>query len=489
MPMTEAHGAGPTGLERRNSTLKLWGGRFRRETAEEVEGFTSSLSFDRRLYRQDIRGSMAHARMLARQGIISREEGDLIVSGLEGILADLEAGRLVPGTEAGEGQGQSRAEDIHSLVEQLLVQRIGPAGGKLHTARSRNDQVALDLHLYIKEELEEVLGLITGLQKTLVARAEEQRETILPGYTHLQRAQPVLLAHHLLAYFFMLERDYGRLRDCLRRADLMPLGAAALAGTGFPVDPGQVARELGFTDLYDNSLDAVSDRDFLLEFLAAASICMTHLSRLAEELILWSTAEFGFVELDDAYATGSSIMPQKKNPDVLELIRAKTGRVYGDLMALLTVMKGLPMAYNRDLQEDKEAVFDAVDTLKASLALMAGVVSTVKFHRERMYEAAAGGFANATDVADYLARKGLPFRQAHEVVGKIVLYCLEHGKLLGDLTPEEFRGFSPLFDLDILDLLAPEAVVAARDSHGGTSPRRVREALQKARTMLEKKRE
>jgi len=458
--------------------LKLWGGRFRRQTAAEVERFTSSLSFDRRLYRQDIRGSIAHARMLARQGIISQEEGDLMVTGLEGILADLEAGRV---------ELRPELEDIHSNVEKLLAERIGPVAGKLHTARSRNDQVALDLHLFLKEEIGEVLGLITGLQEALVARAEEQRETILPGYTHLQRAQPVLLAHHLLAYFFMLERDYGRFRDCLQRADLMPLGAAALAGTSFPVDPAQVAQELGFAGLYDNSLDAVSDRDFLLEFLAAASICMMHLSRLAEELILWSTAEFGFVEMEDAYATGSSIMPQKKNPDVLELIRGKTGRVYGNLVALLTVMKGLPLAYNRDMQEDKVALFEGVDTLKDCLSLMAGVVYTAKFRGEPMYEAAAGGFANATDVADYLARKGLPFRQAHEVVGNMVVYCLERNQNLGDLTLEEFRRFSPLFDRDIHDHLTPEAVVAARASHGGTAPGRVREALEKARTILASK--
>ncbi|MDI3281441.1 MAG: argininosuccinate lyase [Bacillota bacterium] len=457
-------------------SAKLWGGRFAREMAPELLGFHSSLPFDRRLYREDIEGSIAHARMLGRCGILTAEEARRLEEGLRQILEDWEGGRLdLAGREA---------EDIHSLVESLLVERVGEVGKKLHTARSRNDQVALDLRLYLKRALAGIAGQLRELEEVLLRLAEEHREVVLPGYTHLQPAQPVLLAHHLLAYFEMFLRDLDRLGDCYRRADVSPLGAGALAGVTFPIDREMTARELGFAAVAANSMDAVSDRDFAVEFLAAAALIMAHLSRFCEELVLWSAAEFGFVELDDAYATGSSIMPQKKNPDVPELIRGKAGRVYGHLMALLTVLKGLPLTYNKDLQEDKEALFDTVDTLRGCLGIFIPLLATLRFNAAAMRAATARGFLNATDVADYLARRGMPFREAHALVGRLVRSCLEAGRTLEDLTLEEWRAYSPLFAEDILEAVKLERCLAARDVPGGTAPQRVAEALAQARRRL-----
>ncbi|HEY8346130.1 MAG TPA: argininosuccinate lyase [Symbiobacteriaceae bacterium] len=454
---------------------KLWGGRFTKPADKTVEGFTSSLSFDRRLYRQDIQGSIAHARMLGRQGIISQEDAAAIEQGLREILQEIEDGTF---------PFRQEYEDIHLNIEKRLTEKIGPAGGRLHTARSRNDQVVTDVHLWVKEEIGAISRLISDLQGVLVDRARENLDVIMPGYTHLQRAQPILLSHHLLAYFWMLERDQGRLADCLRRADVCPLGAGAMAGTTFPIDREFTARELGFRAVYPNSIDAVSDRDFIVEFLAAIAICQMHLSRLCEELVIWSSTEFGFVEMDDAYATGSSIMPQKKNPDVAELVRGKTGRVYGDLMAVLTVLKGLPLAYHTDLQEDKERLFDAVDTLKACLQVTSGMLATLKFNRERMAQAVRQDFSNATDLADYLVRKGLPFREAHEVVGRAVLYCIQQGKFLADCSLEELKGFCPLIEADVYEAIAPETCVNLRVSQGGTAPPEVKRQLQMAEELL-----
>lgn len=454
---------------------KLWGGRFTKPADKTAEGFTSSLAFDRRLYKQDIRGSVAHARMLAKQGIISAGDAARIEQGLREIEAEIEAGQF---------PFRQEYEDIHLNIEKRLIEKIGPVGGRLHTARSRNDQVVTDVHLWVKEEIAAVQRLVSDLQGTLLDRAREQMGVIMPGYTHLQRAQPVLLSHHLMAYFWMLERDYGRFADALRRADVSPLGAGAMAGTTFPIDREFTAAELGFAGVYPNSMDAVSDRDFIIEFVAAAAICQMHLSRLAEELVNWSSTEFGFVEMDDAYATGSSIMPQKKNPDVAEIVRGKTGRVYGDLMALLTVLKGLPLTYHSDLQEDKERLFDAVDTLKACLTVMTGMLATVRFNRERMAQAVRQDFSNATDMADYLAKKGMPFREAHEVVGRAVLYCIERGKYLADCTLEEFKAFSELFEEDIYQAIAPETCVNLRTSLGGTAPAEVERQMALAAQIL-----
>lgn len=454
---------------------KLWGGRFRKNTDRLVEDFHSSISFDQRLYRYDIRGSMAHARMLAKQGILSSKEAAEIIRGLESILADIEAGRVEFSVEA---------EDIHMNVEQLLTERIGPVGKKLHTARSRNDQVALDIRMYIKDEIDEIINLLEQLQNTLLDLAEEHFYTVMPGYTHLQRAQPVTLAHHLLAYVQMFHRDVERLRDCRRRADVLPLGAGALAGTTFPVDPGYVAEQLGFAAVAENSLDAVSDRDFAVEFTAAAALIMVHLSRFCEELILWSSAEFAFIELDDAYSTGSSMMPQKKNPDVAELTRGKAGRVFGDLLTLLTMLKGLPLAYNKDMQEDKEALFDAVDTVKQCLVVFSPMVATLKVRTENLAAAAKGGFTNATDLADYLVKKGVPFREAHALVGKLVYYCLEQCKSLEELSLEEFRKFAPQVEGDVYQAIDIQQCVAARRVLGGPAPEAVREAILRARERL-----
>ncbi|MBM2826958.1 MAG: argH [Dehalococcoidia bacterium] len=446
------------------STPKPWSGRFTKPTEKSAEAFTASIAFDRRLAPYDIAGSIAHARMLGRQGIITPQEAEAIVAGLEEIGAEIEGGQF---------PFREELEDIHMNIEARLAEKIGTIAGKLHTARSRNDQVALDIRLYVKDAIAHTMDGLNDLQRSLLDQAEANLEVIIPGYTHLQRAQPVLLAHHLLAYFQMLNRDLDRFRDCLKRTDVMPLGSGALAGVPYPIDREFVSKELGFARISENSIDAVSDRDFVVEYQAAASIAIVHLSRLAEEIVLWSTSEFGFVEMDDAYATGSSIMPQKKNPDIAELVRGKTGRVFGHLMAILTTLKGLPLSYNRDLQEDKEGLFDTVDTLLASLEVFTGMIKTLRFRPEAAKRSLNEGHMLATDVADYLATKGLPFREAHHVVGNLVQYAIEN----------EYHRFSPLFDGDVLKL-TPEASVAARDVPGGTAPRRVREALAEARRVI-----
>ncbi len=456
--------------------MKAWGGRFQKATASQMDDFHSSIHFDCRLAEEDIRGSIAHARMLGNTGIISQQEAETISAGLQKILDRVASGQIVwdPG-----------AEDIHMNVEKLLVQEIGVLGNKLHTARSRNDQVALDARVYLRKEITVIQRLLTELFQALLTIAEREKETILPGYTHLQRAQPVLLGHHLLAYFEMFRRDYGRLQDCLKRTAVLPLGAGALAGTGFPIDRQQVALELGFDQVAVNSLDAVSDRDFVAEFIFVASMMMMHLSRFCEELVLWSSMEFGFVEMDDAYSTGSSIMPQKKNPDVAELVRGKTGRVYGSLMAILTVMKGLPLAYNKDMQEDKEALFDAVDTIKGSLQIFILMLETVVFKRDRMLNATKDGYLNATDLADYLAVKGMPFRMAHEAVGKLVRDCISQGKRLEELTIEEFKAASDLIEEDVYETLDMKNVVKARSSYGGTAFEQVALQLEAAKSWVD----
>ncbi|MZP42001.1 argininosuccinate lyase [Heliobacterium gestii] len=454
---------------------KLWGGRFQKGTDKVVEDFHSSISFDQRLYRQDIRGSMAHARMLGQQGIIAESDARAIIAGLEGILKDIEAGRI---------EFDVAAEDIHMNIEKILTERVGDIGKKLHTARSRNDQVALDIRLYLRDEIAETRALLAKLITTLLDTAEANVDTIMPGYTHLQKAQPITLAHHLLAYVQMFDRDLDRLADCARRLNRSPLGSGALAGTTFPLDRLAVATELGFDGITENSLDGVSDRDFAIEFCAAASLTMMHLSRFCEEIILWSSQEFAFIELDDAYSTGSSMMPQKKNPDVAELIRGKTGRVYGDLMALLTVMKSLPLAYNKDMQEDKESLFDAVDTVKGCLTVFTPMIATMRVRRETMKNGARGGFTNATDVADYLAKKGVSFREAHEIVGKMVLLCVQKGVALDDLTFEDFRACSDAFGEDIYEAISVERCVADRKVPGGPAPEAVKEAIAQARRRL-----
>ena len=454
------------------SQEKPWAGRFTQPTDKFVEEFTASIAFDQRMYRYDIQGSIAHARMLARQGIISHDEAQTIMRGLESILADIEAGKF---------EFSVALEDIHMNIEARLIERIGAVGGKLHTARSRNDQVALDVRLYLRDEVKAVLGYLDALQASLLAQAEQNLNVIMPGYTHLQTAQPILFAHHMLAYYEMFKRDAGRMTDVLGRLNYLPLGAGALAGTTFPIDREYVAEQLGFAGVTRNSLDSVSDRDFALEFCAASSILMMHLSRLSEELILWSSADFAFIELTDAFCTGSSIMPQKKNPDVPELVRGKTGRVYGNLMALLTLMKSLPLAYNKDMQEDKEPLFDTIDTVKGSLKIFADMIRDMRVRAENMRIAAARGFSTATDVADYVVRKGLPFRQAHEVVGKTVRYCIETGKDIPELSIEEFRRFSPLIEDDIYEYVTLEASVNARRATGGTAREAVEREIARAR--------
>jgi argininosuccinate lyase len=454
---------------------KPWGGRFKGETEKTVEEFTASLAFDRRLYRQDLAGSMAHARMLAARGLITPTEGEQIIQGLAEIQREL---------EAGEFDFDPALEDIHMAVETRLTAKIGEVGRKLHTARSRNDQVALDVRLYLAQEVETLVAALHGLRRAGLRLAHQHREAAMPGYTHLQRAQPILFAHHLLAYDEMWRRDVMRLTESLTRIKVSPLGAAALAGTTFDIDPQYVASQLGFPETFRNSLDAVSDRDFILEFLSHAGIIMVHLSRLAEELILWSSSEFGFVALPDAYATGSSIMPQKKNPDVPELIRGKTGRVAGHLMGVLMTLKGLPLAYNRDLQEDKEPLFDTMDTVQASVALMTGVLENLEVRPERMAAALQGGFLTATDMADYLVTRGVPFRAAHEQVGHTVRYAETQGKELWDLTLTEIQQFAPLAQADIFDWLKIENSVARRRSPGGTATARVNEALERVENEL-----
>ena len=455
---------------------KLWGGRFTRDTDANVEEFTSSISFDQRMYRQDILGSMAHARMLGRCGILTAEETEQIIQGLTSILADIEAGNFT---------FEIALEDIHMNVEKRLTERIGPVGGKLHTARSRNDQVALDTHMYMKSAIQSIATLIHGLDRSLLEVAEANLDVILPGYTHLQRAQPVLFSHHLLAYFHMLARDFDRLQGVWNRTDIMPLGAGALAGTTFPIDRRMVAGELKFSRIYANSMDAVSDRDYILEFLAFASILMVHLSRLSEEMILWSSTEFAFIELDDAHCTGSSIMPQKKNPDVCELVRGKTGRVVGHLMAMLTILKGLPMTYNKDLQEDKEGAFDTIDTLKFSLSVYADMLKGMKVNSQRMRQVLDDDFSNATDMADYLVRKGLPFREAHAVVGRAVRLAIETQRSLTELPLSELLALCPLFEEDILPALQIETCIEARNSEGGTASAQVRQALTNCHSIMQ----
>lgn len=451
---------------------KLWGGRFTQPTDKFVEEFTASIDFDKRLYHQDIRGSIAHARMLGRQGIIPLEDVEAIVHGLQQILQQI---------ERGEFDFSVSLEDIHMNIEARLSARVGEAGKRLHTGRSRNDQVALDIRLYLRDEIVEVTTYLDLLIDALLAQAETNLDVIMPGFTHLQTAQPILFSHHLLAYVEMFKRDKGRLDDCLERVNVMPLGAGALAGTTFPIDREYVAEQLDFPAVTRNSLDAVSDRDFALEFLAASSILMMHLSRFSEELILWSTSEFRFIELSDGFCTGSSIMPQKKNPDVPELVRGKTGRVYGNLMALLTVMKSLPLAYNKDMQEDKEPLFDTVDTVKGSLKVFCDMIREMRVYDENMRRAAGQGFSTATDVADYLVRKGLPFRDAHEVVGKSVAYCVENEMDITELSLAEWQLFSAKIDSDIFDAITVEASVNARNVIGGTARERVWSEIQRAR--------
>ena len=437
---------------------KLWGGRFSKNTNELVDAFNASIDFDKRLYHEDIRGSIAHANMLAKCGIIPAEDGEKIVAGLKDILADIEAGNF---------SFEVALEDIHMNVEARLTERIGQAGARLHTARSRNDQVALDMHMYMKREVAEIAELLINFEKALLTVAKKHDKTLMPGYTHLQRAQPITFAHHLLAYFNMLQRDFRRLLGVWEGADMMPLGAGAIAGTTFPIDRHDVAAQLNFGKVYCNSMDAVSDRDYVIEFLSFASMLMMHMSRLSEEICLWSSTEFGFIELDDAFATGSSMMPQKKNPDIAELVRGKTGRVYGHLQAMLVTAKGLPLTYNKDLQEDKEGFFDAVDTIKFSLAVYCDMILTMTVNVDKMQQAVSKDFSNATDLADYLVRKGLPFRQAHEVVGKCVAYAILNDKFLPEITLEEYKDFSDLFEEDLLVALEPYNCVAARKSYGG----------------------
>jgi argininosuccinate lyase len=454
----------------------LWGGRFSQQPDEAMARFSTSLPVDSRLWQYDIRGSIAHAQMLTRIGILSAEDGAALIEGLRTIGDDIVEGKLT--------FDDAPDEDIHSFVERHLTERLGAVGGKLHTARSRNDQIALDVRLYLKDALQSTISGVRDLQNALLSRAAEHRDAILPGYTHLQRAQPVLLAHHLLAYFWMLQRDRERLQDAFKRADVLPLGAAALAGTTFPIDRHFVARELGFAAVSENSMDTVADRDHLIESVSALTLIALHLSRLAEEFVLWSAPEFGFIRVADRFATGSSIMPQKKNPDSMELIRGKSGRVVGDLNALIVMVKGLPLTYNRDLQEDKEPLFDAFDTVNASLQIARGVVESVTFHVDKMKESASGGFSTATDIADYLVRKGVPFREAHEIVGKVVNYCEEEGKSLDDLKFVEWQGLDYRFGDDVLDAATVEYSVAARTSYGGTAPIRVAEQLEKALAAL-----
>ncbi|MFD2671944.1 argininosuccinate lyase [Marinicrinis sediminis] len=455
---------------------KLWGGRFTKQTNQLVEEYTASIGFDQELAEEDVQGSLAHVTMLGKCGIIPEEDVETIKEGLHKVLGKLRRGEV----EYSVGD-----EDIHMNIERMLIEEVGSVGGKLHTGRSRNDQVATDMHLYLRRRTVEFVDMLTKLQEALLQQARTHLDTILPGYTHLQRAQPISFAHHMMAYVSMFQRDIERLQDSVKRINRLPLGAGALAGTTFPIDRHFVAEQLGFDEVYENSLDAVSDRDFIVEFLSAASLIMMHLSRLSEELIMWSSTEFNFVELDDAFCTGSSIMPQKKNPDVPELVRGKTGRVYGHLIGLLTLLKSLPLAYNKDMQEDKEGMFDTVKTLQGALQLFAPMISTMKVNGERMRQAVNQDFSNATDIADYLVNKGLPFRQAHEVIGKTVLYCIQQQKYLLDLNLDEFKQFSKLFEDDIYAVLQPEQVVNARNVYGGTAKPQVAKAIERAQDQLE----
>ena len=452
-------------------------GRFHKAADKLAAEYTTSIPFDWRLYPYDIAGSIAHAKMLAKQGIISTKEAEIITEGLVSIREEIEQGKF---------QFKPELEDIHMNIEARLIEKVGEVGGKLHTARSRNDQVALDLRLLAKEAISKTLIKLRELQQALISLAEANKGVVIPGYTHLQPAQPVLLAHHLLAYFEMLQRDSDRFSNCLQRTDVMPLGSGALAGVTYNVDREFLARELGFSQISQNSIDAVSDRDFVIEYEASASLCMMHLSRLAEEIILWSSAEFNFIELDEAYATGSSIMPQKKNPDVAELVRGKTGRVYGKLMALLTTMKALPLSYNRDMQEDKEGFFDTIDTLLSTLEVFAGLVKTLRVKAENAGQAVRRGYILATDLADYLVKKGEPFRTAHNIVGGLVSYAMEKGKSLSELSLTEYKEFSPLFGEEVYSITI-ESSIAARDNTGGTAPKQVERALAIAKKIVREK--
>lgn len=453
--------------------MKLWGGRFSKKTDSAVDIFNSSLPFDSRMYKQDIAGSIAHARMLGKQGIISAEESEKICGALGGILEDITSGKLI---------FDSDAEDIHTFVETALIDKIGDTGRKLHTGRSRNDQVALDLRMYSKEQINEIKSLLLNTETVLLDIAGEHTGTVMPGYTHMQKAQPLTFAHHIMAYFQMFKRDIDRLGDCYTRTDFMPLGSGALAGTSYPLDRSMVAQALGFGNITENSVDAVSDRDFVVELLSCISMIMMHLSRFSEEIVLWSSGEFDFVRLDDAFSTGSSIMPQKKNPDVAELVRGKSGRTFGNLMSLLTVMKGLPLSYNKDMQEDKEPLFDSVGTVKQCLSVFTGMISTMKINKEKMLSAANGGFTNATDAADYLVVKGLPFRTAHEMTGKLVLYCIDKNKALEELTLSELRSFSELFESDFYEKISAKSCVARRDLPGGPAEETVKKAILKGKS-------
>ena len=463
---------------KKNSNVedKLWDGRFSEKTDKAVEAFTASIDVDRRLYAYDIEGSIAHCRMLAKTAIITHDEAALLISGLEKIKKDIADGNFV---------FDESLEDIHMHIETRLVREAGKTAQKLHTARSRNDQVALDVRMYLRDEVFCLIEGLFKLRRAIVGIARDNLDTVMPGYTHLQRAQPVLLAHHLMAYYEMFSRDDDRLKDCLKRINVMPLGSAALAGTTFPIDREYTAGLLGFDAISANSIDAVSDRDFIVEFLAAASIGMVHLSRLSEELVLWSSSEFGFVELPDAYATGSSIMPQKKNPDVAELVRGKTGRVFGALTAVLTIMKSLPLAYNRDMQEDKPPLFDAVDTLKACIAIYGKLLPKLKIRKRNMRNATTKGFLNATDLADYLVAKGMAFREAHGCVGRAVGFAYSMNKELDELSLDELKSFSPLIEADIFSLLTPEKVISRRRSFGGTARENVLSAIDAAEKRLD----
>lgn len=455
---------------------KLWGGRFRKSTDKKVDDFNSSIRFDKRMYEQDIRGSIAHATMLGKQGIIPQEDADKIVDELKRILEDIKEGKV---------EFLIDAEDIHMNIEKILTDRIGDAGKRLHTGRSRNDQVALDIRMYLMDETAEIEEILAETMSTFVELAKKHTGTIMPGYTHLQKAQPITFAHHCMAYFEMFKRDYLRLKDCRRRTNVMPLGSGALAGTTYPLDRQMVADMLGFDGITMNSLDGVSDRDFVIELANCLAIVMMHASRFSEELILWSSNEFGFVEMDDAYSTGSSIMPQKKNPDVAELIRGKAGRVYGNLMSLLTMMKGLPLAYNKDMQEDKEPIFDSIDTVKLCLPVFCDMVRTMKVNTDVMYKGANGGFTNATDAADYLVKKGLPFRDAHAVIGNMVYYCIEHNKAIDDLTMDEMKSFSDIIEDDIYKAVSMETCVNDRDVIGGPAKKMTEKAIRKAEQFID----
>ena len=456
--------------------MKLWGGRFTKETNKLVENFNESLSFDHRFYKQDIRGSIAHVKMLAKQNILTDTERDKIIEGLNSIEADIDAGKL---------KFDDGSEDIHSYVEAHLIERIGDTGKKLHTGRSRNDQVALDMKLYVRDEIDELKNLLYELLSEVLHIMEENKSTYMPGFTHLQKAQPTTLAHHFGAYFEMFIRDFDRLVSTRKRMNLSPLGSGAFAGTTYDLDRDYVASLLEFETATRNSMDSVSDRDYLLELLSDLAIISMHLSRLSEEIIIWNTDEYRFVEMDDTYSTGSSIMPQKKNPDIAELIRGKSGRVYGSLISLLTTMKGLPLAYNKDMQEDKEMSFDAIDTLKSLIKLMSGMLSSMKFNHEKMAKSARGGFTNATDAADYLVKKNVPFRDAHEIVGRLVLYGIENNKALDDFTLEEFKNISEVFDNDIYDAISLKTCVEKRNTKGAPGLKAINDEIEASRKLLE----